>query len=170
MEQIVKMKSLLLTVILFAGLIVSGCGSGGCLENGSTLPLAGFYSAQTLEAISVDSLMVRGVDAPGDSVLLSPQRGVSSVYLPFKADADSVKWVFSVDTRALNHPELYDTITFVYRTLPYFASSDCGAMYIYRVSRVGTTTHLIDSVAVTDSLFTNVDREQIKIYFRTESE
>ena len=148
----------------------AACGSGGCLENGSTLPLAGLYSSSTDKEIAVDSLEVRGLGAPADSVLLSPGRGASKIYMPFRADYESVSWVFSIHTRELNYPELYDTITFEYTTIPYFASADCGALYIYRVDRFTTTTHLIDSVAITDPLFTNVDREQIRIYYRTAQE
>lgn len=145
----------------------TSCGSSGCLENGSALPLAGFYSSQTGGAISVDSLEVRGIGAPNDSVLLSAGRGTSSIYLPFRADYESVKWVFIIRMEGLDFPQLYDTITFDYETIPYFAGADCGAMYIYRVNEVRTTTHLIDSVTVTNPLFTNVDGEQIKIYYRT---
>lgn len=43
-------------------------------------------------------------------------------------------------------------------------------MYHYKVTRFTYTRHLIDSVAMTDSLITNVDRETIKIFFRTASE
>lgn len=151
-------------------LFAAGCGSSGCLENGTTLPLAGLYSSSTGKAISVDSLQVKGIGAPDDSLLLAATRATGSVYLPFRADYESVSYVFSVKTRELDFPGLYDTVTFKYQTIPYFASADCGAMYVYRVNNVAYTTHLIDSVVITDSLFTNADREQIKIYYRTATE
>lgn len=143
------------------------CGSGGCLENATTLPLAGFYSGTTKTAISVDSLEVRGIGAPGDSLLLAPRRGVSELYMPFRADYSSISWVFAFKLEGFYYPQLYDTITFGYNTIPYFASADCGAMYVYRVNSMRYTTHVIDSVAITDSLFTNVNKEQIQIFFRT---
>ena len=90
--------------------------------------------------------------------------------MPFRADFPSVSWVFSIKMARLDYPELYDTVTFDYNTITYFASADCGAMYIYKVTDVRYTTNLIDSVAITDSLFTNVDREQIKIFYRTDDE
>ncbi len=43
-------------------------------------------------------------------------------------------------------------------------------MYIYRIESLTHTTHLIDSVLLTDQLFTNVEAERIKIYFRTAQE
>lgn len=159
-------------MIIGVGLAVcaAGCGSSGCLENGSTLPLAGLYSSSTQSPISVDSLEVRGLGAPSDSLLVSPGRATRSIYMPFRANYESVSWVFSIRTKALDYPELFDTITFDYTTIPYFASADCGALYIYRLRSFSYTRHLIDSVAVTDSLFTNVDREQIMIFYRTAQE
>ena len=41
-------------------------------------------------------------------------------------------------------------------------------MYRYTITRLSYTQHLIDSVAVTDSLVTNTDIKRLKIYFRTE--
>ncbi len=40
-------------------------------------------------------------------------------------------------------------------------------MYRYYITEMTHTTHLIDSVAITDSLVTNLDVERIKIFFRT---
>lgn len=164
------MRGFLGVIACFLAIFIGGCGSAGCLDNGSTLPLAGLFSSETGSAISVDSLEIRGVGAPNDSVLLNPARATASVYLPFRADYEEVRYVFSIKSKGLDYPWLYDTITFRYQTIPYFASADCGAMYIYRLSGLATTHNLIDSVTVTDSLFTNVDRQQIKIFYRTGEE
>ena len=51
-----------------------------------------------------------------------------------------------------------------------FASAECGAMYRYHVRSFTYTTHMIDSVKMTDSLITNNDAEQIQIFFRTAEE
>ena len=40
-------------------------------------------------------------------------------------------------------------------------------MYRYKITSVTYTTHLIDSVGIVDSLITNIDRERIRIYFRS---
>lgn len=156
-----------LAIIPLIMLILGACNNGGCLENGTTLPLAGLYSSSSQSTISVDSLEVWGVGAPGDSILLKPSRATSSIYLPFRANHDFVEYTFGFKSSGLNIAALYDTITFYYESIPYFASASCGAMYIYRLTNLQHTNHLIDSVGITDSLFTNVDREQIKIYYRT---
>ncbi len=156
--------------IILLALAAAACNSSGCLDNGSALPLAGFYSSQSGESISVDSLEIRGNGAPGDSVLVGPSKSGTQVYLPMRADAPETTWIISYKQKALDFPELNDTISFIHETIPYFASEECGAMYIYRITGVRHTTHLIDSITVTDPLITNVDLERIKIFFRTAQE
>ena len=63
-----------------------------------------------------------------------------------------------------------DTLTFGYTSSPYFASEQCGAMLLYEIHSFKYTRHLVDSVAIVDSLITNTDLERIKIYFRTSTD
>lgn len=143
-----------------------GCNSTGCTENKNSVPLAGFYAYSTKQAITVDSISIGGVGAPNDSLIIDCA-SASSVYLPFRASMHEVRYFIRYEAKALNYPELVDTITFTYTSIPYFASEDCGAMYRYDITDFRYTTNLIDSVAVTDKLITNVDIERIKIFFRT---
>lgn len=122
---------------------------------------------QTGSSISPDSIAVGGVGAPNDTLLLGPGSRVSQLYLPFRSTSPETEFYFRYKQQALDYDWLVDTIRFSYEATPYFASEDCGAMYHYLITSFSYTTHLIDSVAVTDSLITNIDRETIQIYFRT---
>lgn len=148
-------------------MLASSCSNVGCTENQNSVPLAGFYSMQTGEKIAPDSLAVGGVDAPNDTLLLGPGSKVSTLYLPFRSTQPSTEFYIQYKAKELDYDWLIDTLRFDYTATPYFASEDCGAMYHYRITAYTYTTHLIDSVAVTDSLITNIDRETIQIYFRT---
>lgn len=121
----------------------------------------------TKEAIVPDSLAIGGVDAPNDTLLLGPGSKVSQLYLPFRASMPTTEFYIQYKQAALDYSWLVDTLRFEYTAIPYFASEDCGAMYHYLVTNYSYTTHLIDSVGMTDSLITNVERETIQIYFRT---
>lgn len=138
------------------------------MENRSSIPKAGFYGSGTSAAITIDSVEIGGVGAPSDSLLLDNHRA-SSVYLPLRATTDKTSFYIHYLQKALSNPRLNDTISFTYESIPYFASYDCGAMYRYRFTEMKYTTHLIDSVAILDSLITNYDVETVRIYFRTES-
>lgn len=147
--------------------LVAGCNTTGCTDNQNSVPLAGFYSYATFDPISVPGIEIGGVGAPADSLLLKSSGSQQQVYLPLRAAHDVTKFFIHYTQPGLDDPALNDTLTFTYTATPYFASEECGAMYHYRISHLGYTRHLIDSVGMTDSLVTNVEREQIRIFFRT---
>lgn len=161
-----KILGFILSLTVLAAAVCS-CNTTGCLENQNSLPLAGFYSMDTKSAISIDSISIGGVNAPDDSLLVNNGKGVSSVYLPFRAARQSSSFFIHYEQEALSSPEFNDTITFDYTSFPVFVSEECGAMYHYTITHTSYTRHLIDSVSVTDAVITNVEKERIKIFFRT---
>lgn len=149
-------------------LIGGGCASEGCLENQSALPLAEFYSYETEAKFSIDSLEIKGLDSPGDTVLVGAgQKNVSKVYLPMRPTKQTVTWQLIYRAKALEELGLMDEITIDYSSEPYFASEACGAFYNYRIISLRHTSVLLDSIHITDSLITNIDRVSFKLYFRT---
>lgn len=146
----------------------AACNTSGCLDNRSALPLAEFYDSRTGSVVSIDSLEVVGVGAPDGDVLSEARPAKSRLYLPMRSTQSSTAWRFIYRQKELEEAGVEDEISFDYESLPYFASEECGATYRYRVRRVAYTTNVIDSVVMTgDSLITNVDAVNIRIYFRT---
>lgn len=166
------LKYLILTLVCSLPLLpfMYGCSATGCTDNQNSVPLAGFYSYQTGQAISVDSIAIGGVGAPGDSLLLAPSQKSTSVYLPFRATQGSTTFQLTYMQKSLAEIGAKDQITFYYEARPWFASEECGAMYHYRITRVMHTYQLLDSVGVTDSLITNVERQTIQLFFRTSTD
>lgn len=152
-----KQLILMLTVMV---LTLVGCSTGACYDNQNSLPKAGFYSAENGQAVSVSGLAIGGIGAPNDSLLCEASETASEVYLPFRPNEGTTSFAF-------RNGAIADIVTFTYETTPYFASADCGAVWLFRIRGVSWRGALIDSVAVTDSLITNVDAQQIKIFFNT---
>lgn len=152
-----------------AALMLGGCNNSGCTDNQSALPLMGFYDYSTGQTIQLDSIDFGGVGVPGDSLLVHAGQRRNQVYLPFRESASPTKFYIHYDYKeqGLDSPRLNDTLTFHYTAAPYFASSECGAMYTYTITSVEYTRHLIESVVVSDSVITNIERERIQVYFRT---
>lgn len=161
-----KATAAVISVILLL-LASAACNTSGCLDNQSAIPLAGFRSSGTGADISVPGVRISGVGAPADSALTNGTSAISEVYLPMRSTQPTTAWCFHYTQEGLDDPALNDTVAFSYESIPYFASEECGAMYRYLITEVRTTTHLIDSVVVADSLITNVDLKRIYIYFRT---
>lgn len=149
--------------------IAGGCNTDGCTDNRSAQPLMGLYSSSTEEPMTLDSIGIGGVGAPGDSMLVDPGETVGSVYLPFRFDRKQTSYFIHYDYKeqGLDDPAFNDTITFHYTSEPYFASEECGAFFIYRIGKVDYTTHLIETVEIADSVITNVEMERIKVFIRT---
>lgn len=158
------MKSII--AICSAACIVAGCNSSGCINNQNSLPLAGMYSYATLTQVSIPGLTIGGVGAPDDSLIVN-KGTVSSAYLPFRSTQSETSFFFHYNQEGIDNDAFNDTITFAYSSLPYFASEECGAMYRYKITDIIYTKHLIDSVGILDSVITNIDRERIRIYFRS---
>ena len=147
---------LLVWTLAAAALALAGCSTGACNDNQQALPLAGFYSSSTDESVNVSGLQVQGEN--NDSLLLQSATTTSSVYLPFKPDADVTAFVFTMGQEE-------EIVTFHYSRRPKFVSAECGVSYVFTIKEVTHTGTLIDSVAVTDSIVTNEELERIKIYF-----
>lgn len=157
-------------IIFFVGIsyVLWSCNTSGCLENRSSIPLAGFYSSATGQTLSLDSLLIYGLNKPDSTDLNTVGTPINSIYLPMRSTMESTGWVISYKWKYLDSIKLADTINFKYSSLPYFASDECGVIYKYNIEQMEYTKHLIDSVILTDSIITNLDIERIKIYFRTE--
>lgn len=163
------MLPVLLVVAAVAGVFLAGCNTQGCTENHSALPLAQFCSSATGEGVTLDSLQIHGVGASGDSTLLAPGTAAEKVYLPMRASQPETTWCIAYKWKALDFPQLNDTVAFSYEAIPFLADDECGAMYNYRVTDVDHTSHLIDSVKVTEPVITNANGISIKIYFRVDA-
>lgn len=151
-----------------AGALTAACNSTGCTEGRSGIPKAAFYSSSTGAALTVDSLRVYAVGAPGDSAIMDQSQRDASVYLPLRADASTTDWCIAYKQQQLDYPWLIDTLHFEYTTQPYFGSEECGVGYRYQIDYLSSTHHLIDSVKLLDPLVTNIDKTYVAIYFRTE--
>lgn len=157
-------------IIAVAALIAASCSTDGCMENQSSLPLAGFYNSRTKASMPLDSIQVMGIGVPGDSLLYTIGTRLTEVYLPFRATAASTSYCFHYGYKALEANEMNDTLTFHYTASPYFAGEECGAMYRYHINRLTYTRHLIDSIKIVDSLITNTATQQLNIFIATADE
>lgn len=152
-------------MLLFSAL--AGCSTSECYDNQNSLPLAGFYSSgDHPAAISIDSLSIYGVGAPGDSILQDSVRSLSQVYLPFRIDQNSTTYRIYYLAGLPGQYGMYDQITFNYDIVPMFVSSACGAVYYYKMNSIDYTQNFIDSVVCPEGEITNANMENLKIYFR----
>lgn len=168
-----SLRSLPAAILAAGVLCFYGCASDECLDNKSSLPLAGFYSSELKpKAIALDSLRIYAIGAPGDSVLHDNTRSLSSTWLPLRISrpTDTVRYVFEYLQQNLAAHHIADTVALRYSLRPVFVSAACGAMYFFSINSISSTRFLIDSVTCPQGMITNSPVENIKIYFRVTTE
>ena len=171
MCRTIKLNRLIPSAVMAVFILSASCSSDECLDNKNSLPLAGFYSSAELpQQISIDSVSIYGIGAPGDSVLHDSVKGLSQSYLPFRIDEGETKYVIKYLSGLLGRYGISDTITFRYEIQPWFVSAACGAVYYYNMDTILTTHYVIDSVTCPTGRITNVSTENLRIYFRVSSE
>lgn len=128
-------SGLLTTIIvgLWGMMCCQSCNTSGCTDNQNSLPLAGFYSSATGEAVSLSDIDISGVGQKADSLLYTSGTPLQSVYLPFRSLYNSVSYALHYTQEGIDDPQWNDTITFQYTSRPYFASEECGAMLTYTI-------------------------------------
>lgn len=154
----------LFPILLLAVLLtnVVSCNDNSCYDNGSSLPLVRFYMSGSDKNISLSGVTLKGVGAPNDSAL-TDEKTLSEAFLPLRATMNTTQWV--VEVAVTNGSTVSDTITLDYKSTPYFASSECGAMFSFELNNVTTTHNVIDSVVIRQKNVTNVKTENLRIYF-----
>ena len=168
-----KSESIIIPALSALILSLGACATDECLDNKNSLPLAGFYSsALSPEAVSVDSVSLLAIGAPGDSLILNNARNVSQAYLPFNLDSRQTTFRLYYDfTASANGGQpLYNDITFSYEIKPWFVSSACGAIYKYQIEEIRSTTLFLDSVTCPSGIIDNTPGQNIFFYFRTSGE
>lgn len=144
-----------------AAIALAACSNEGCQNNRNSIPMAGFYALKDEQSLSVRGLAIYGLGSPGDSLLLDSTRTSHQVYLPLRGEVPATSFVFTAG-------QISDTVTITYNSWPYFDGEDCGAMWRYELTRIDYQRTLIDSILITDSLITNIERERLMIFLRTE--
>ncbi len=167
-----KSKIIIGNIVLLILVWLVSCGSSGCYENRSSLPIAALYATNApTQAIAIDSVSLYGIGVSSQSLLLDCARQVSTMTMPLRNDADTTSYVIRYDMKALSHTSRYnDTITWVYTRYPYFISGDCGVVFNYVIDTICHTHNMLDSVAIMTDEVTNVSQETIRLYYYVPTE
>lgn len=163
------MKRLLYLAAFSAACAAAVSCSDTCAENKNALPRAAFYAYadSAMRQVTIDSLEVVGVGIEGDSALSAASEPKSELYLPFRIDSDTTRYVF-IDARTGS--SLRDTLTFAYTRTPRFVNVECGVSYLYEIESIEWQGALIDSVVCPNGYIDNTNAVNLNIYFAAAKE
>lgn len=153
------MKNVFLTpVLLLSSLLitVSSCTEESCNQDTEVLMNAGFYSAETEEKISIDSLDIYGISL-SDSMIYS-MSNLNKISLPLNPATSACAFVISNGGRA-------DTIEIFYRSYLEFLSQSCGYIYLHEIEDLVHSENDITDIYIINKSVVPGDEENIQIFF-----
>lgn len=145
--------------IMLAGLLVSqySCTPGSCLDETESYVKATMYQYAPRKKIAPDSLSVRGLNL--DTILYKGERNVQVARFPLNSSADTSVFVIKINN-------ITDTLTFIYNSYPHLISKECGYTFYHNIEETPVATHhIIDSISVTKNTITNLNEENIRIFY-----
>lgn len=156
-------RSLLLRAgALMLLLLPLGACDDECEGNLNALPRADFrYSNAPEEAATLSGVEILGIGAPGDAPLTEDNASFSDLYLPFRIDSDTTRYI-------LRTPEAEhgDTVTFAYTRTPRLVSAPCGVSYLFTISSISWSGEAIDSVVCPQGYIDNAATVSLHFYLR----
>lgn len=155
----------LLTVTAFftAGVVTTACSE----DEDCSMTARGmmgcnlFTRSETTGEIIRDTLPLLTVKAlVADSVLINQETEVKKLSLPLRYTADSTALQFVYGDEGMA-----DTVIIWHENTPYFLSMDCGYQMKQRITRVGHTRHLLDSIQISNPEVGIYGTENLKLYY-----
>lgn len=149
-------KILTLIISLFSTLfLLQSCNDASCTDSTQVVMKIGFYKQSENKNITFDSLTVRGLYHPKDSILYNKSRAVKSISLPLHIVQDST--VYEINYYKSNSATVahIDTIVLYHTNKPYFVSQDCGCTVFATITGFKTTGHRINNIRILINEVTN---------------
>jgi hypothetical protein len=147
-------------IIIFSGLILSfsSCVPAACFDQTVAFVKASFYNVTDKKLLPPDSLTMYGLGMDTNKIY-NRNINIQPALIPLNSSADTCVIVIRID-------KTNDTLKFRYTSYPHLISKECGYTYFHTIdTTVVSTHHLIHSIKVTSNLITNINGENIIIYY-----
>ncbi len=153
------MRGYLYVILSVMILLLISCAPQTCYENTDAEVKAYFYLQTKKTNIAPDSLTIYGLNMESDK-LYDKSLNIKTANLPLDISSSACKYVIRING-------VNDTIGFGYDNFPYLISKECGYTYYHNLNpdSLTYTTHKIISVSVIKSSITNLNEENIRIYY-----
>lgn len=149
-----KILTLLMTVCCSL-LLFQSCNDASCTDTTQVVMKIGFYNQSQNKNIVFDSLTVRGINHPKDSILYNKARSVKSISLPLHIVQDSTEYEINYYKSNGAAIAQIDTIVLYHTNKPYFVSQDCGCTVFATITGYKTTGHRINTIRILNNEVTN---------------
>lgn len=115
-------------------------------------------SADTMKVVYfdvIDSVTVQGVG--NDSVLYDNEKGVTSLSLPLKKDANETRYSLKLN-------EYTDELVIRHQNRDYFVSLACGCFVYHTIDDAYSTANAVNRVEIINSSVENTEQDNLRLY------
>ena len=129
-----------------------------CFEDTESFVKASFYNYTTKVKQAPDSITLYGI---GNENLLLYKKAINvqPVLFALNPSVTTCHYIIKINN-------ITDTISFSYTGYVHLISKECGYTYYYTLSELPVhTTNTIDSISITKGAITNINEENIRIYY-----
>jgi hypothetical protein len=137
-------------------LFLASCTPGSCFEETESYLKASFYSYETRKLTVPDSLTLNGLN--NDSIIYNKSAKVQPALIPLNSSQDSC--IFAIIINGVT-----DTIQFRYNSYPHLISKECGYTFYHHLDTVIPKYHAIREIITSNRTITNLNVENIRIYY-----
>jgi hypothetical protein len=144
-------------LLVFAALsaILLSCTPEACFDETNAYLKATFYSNDTKEKKTPDSLSVKGIDIP--EKLYDRKSDVQPGLFPL--DASEITCSFEIKIN-----DVTDTVTFLYSSYPHLISKECGYTFYHRLDTFFCKNESFYIYRSSDNI-TTANEENIRIFY-----
>ena len=135
--------------------VFSSCNPEACFEETNAFLKATFYSNETKEKKTPDSLSVTGIGI--QDKLYNKQPGVQPCLLPLDASSGTCSFVIKIN-------DVCDTISFIYTSYPHLISKACGYSFYHRLDTFFCKNDSFYIYKSSDNV-TTANEENIRIFY-----
>ncbi|MBN1387275.1 MAG: hypothetical protein JW965_02445 [Bacteroidales bacterium] len=152
MMKNIFLPTLFITLLVF----INSCTKESCNEDIEVYMRAVFYSSESGEKSSIDSLDIYGLNI-SDSLICS-MATLNNIDLPLDPAVSNCSFAIVNGGRA-------DTIQIYYESNLIFVSAACGYIYLHELEEVLYTTNDIINIVITNKPVNPGDEENIQIFY-----
>lgn len=134
------------------------CTPLNCIEETEAYLKISLYKESSGKLLAPDSITVYGLNMDSGK-LYNRSAAITEIKLPLNNAADKTEFIIKING-------ISDTVKFIYSSFPHLISKECGYSYYHTLDTTRIfTTNMIKNLKVQNGNITNLNEENIRIYY-----
>lgn len=143
-------------MVLLTTVLMTSCAQNeSCRENKTVTLNAAFFTSETMNNLTVDSLTAYGMGQ--GALIYDNEKNIKDIHLPLNKKEEQSTFIMNFNAEQ-------DTVWVLYTNQNYFISYECGAVITHKIDTIITTNHYISSIKILDHDINTTDVQHLQIF------